>query len=70
MSRVSRRQATSRLGQKLWSEESGEDVVEHGLILSLVSLAVVGGATQLGLSIEAMWENLHRILVSILGSGP
>ena len=34
--------------QRLWEDESGQDLVEYVLILALVTLVVVGALTTLG----------------------
>ncbi|ANU08192.1 Flp family type IVb pilin [Paraurantiacibacter namhicola] len=40
--------------------ERGATVVEYGLILALVFLAVAGGIAELGSSDEGVWTNVEK----------
>ncbi len=59
--------AIARFLQRLAGEEKAENVVEYGLILTLVSLSVFASALQFGLSVEALWDYL---LLSLAGATP
>lgn len=42
----------------LFHEERGATAVEYGLILALIFLAVVGGVTSLGESVQGRWNDI------------
>jgi pilus assembly protein Flp/PilA len=42
----------------LWSREEGQGLVEYGLIISLVSLACIGGLTALGLGLDGLFNSI------------
>ena len=53
--------------KKVFFEERGEDVIEYGLILVLVALAVVAGANLLGVAFNDLYTALASAVVSIPG---
>lgn len=55
--------------ERLSAEEKAEDIVEYGLILSFISLAVLGVAFQVGLSLQAIWQNIGDTVASF-AQGP
>jgi len=55
--------------RSLMADDRGEDAVEYGLVVALVSLATVTAAFQLGLSLDAIWLGLYKIVVSLAGGG-
>ncbi len=57
--------AVTRL-KRMGAEQRGENIAEYGLILSFVSLGVVGAAIAMGVSFEAMWQGLYNVLTSLL----
>jgi pilus assembly protein Flp/PilA len=47
----------------LWADQSGADATEYALLAALIGLAIVGGATSLGI-------NLNNALQSLAGTVP
>lgn len=43
-------------------DESGATAIEYGLIVAVLSLAIVGGVSQVGNSLEAMWNSTANTL--------
>ncbi len=43
-------------------DESGATAIEYGLIVAVLSLAIVGGVSQVGNSLEAMWNSAATTL--------
>lgn len=58
MSNTSVRRSLTAPLERIWIDERGEDIVEYGLVLSLVSLAVLAVAVQVGLSLQAVWQGI------------
>lgn len=44
---------------KLWKEESGQGMVEYGLILALVSVVVIGVLGLIGTNLKARFTNVN-----------
>jgi len=42
--------------KRLWQEEEGQDLVEYGLLLVLVSLGVVAAMGTLASAISGVWQ--------------
>jgi len=42
--------------------ETGATAIEYGLIVAVLSLAIVGGVSQVGNSLEALWTNSANAL--------
>lgn len=53
----------------LMTDDRGEDTVEYGLVVALVSLTTVTAAFQLGLSLDAVWQGLYKVVVNLAGGG-
>lgn len=51
-----------RLIRRLLSDESGATAIEYGLIIALLSLAVVAGVGQVGNEVSDMFANQDREL--------
>lgn len=47
-----------RIGRKLWKDESGQGMVEYGLILALVAVVVIGVLTLLGTNIKSRFQDV------------
>jgi pilus assembly protein Flp/PilA len=41
-----------------WANEDGASAIEYGLLASLIALAIVGGATALGGSLGALFQEV------------
>jgi len=48
--------------RKFWKSEEGATAVEYGLIVSLISVAIIAGATLVGGSLDAMFTNVSNQL--------
>jgi pilus assembly protein Flp/PilA len=48
--------------KKLFQEESGQGMVEYGLIIALVAVVAIGGLTLLGPSIKNLFTNINTEL--------
>ena len=57
-----------RFINRFFQDESGSNALEYGLIVALVSLAVVAGATTAGTALGAMFATLGAKLTAINGS--
>lgn len=54
------------LVRRLWVDESGQGMVEYGLILALVAVVVIGAVTGLGTQVKAKLNDV----VTGLGGTP
>jgi len=54
-----------RIVSRFFSDDSGSNALEYGLIVALVSLAVVTGATAAGTALGDMFSALGSKLTSI-----
>lgn len=45
-----------------WADEDGATAIEYGLLASLIALAIVGGATALGGSINGLFTAVSEAL--------
>ena len=54
-----------RLFERLVDDRSGSNALEYGLIVALVSLAVVGGATLAGTDLNALFNAVAAQLSSV-----
>jgi pilus assembly protein Flp/PilA len=50
--------------KNFFSDESGASAVEYGLLVTLIALAIIGGATALGGSLDALFNNAAGRLVA------
>lgn len=41
--------------REFWSDESGTTAIEYSVIATLVSIAVIGGVTQIGRNIQKLF---------------
>jgi pilus assembly protein Flp/PilA len=48
--------------KSFWTNEDGATAIEYGLLASLIALAIVGGATALGGSIDALFQRVSTTL--------
>ena len=53
---------------RFFSDESGSNALEYGLIVALVSLAVVTGATAAGTALGSMFSAIGTKLQTLTGS--
>jgi pilus assembly protein Flp/PilA len=51
-----------QLIQRFLADRSGATAIEYGLIIAVLSLVIVGGVSQAGNAIEAMFSNQDRAL--------
>ena len=49
-----------------WADEEGATAIEYGLLASLIALAIVGGATALGGSINDLFNSVSTTLDGVL----
>jgi pilus assembly protein Flp/PilA len=49
--------------RKLWSDESGQDLVEYALLAALLSLAAVAAMMTMGDKISALFGSLDTAIV-------
>jgi pilus assembly protein Flp/PilA len=49
-----------------WADEDGATAIEYGLLASLIALAIVGGATALGESIDGLFTTVSETLDGVL----
>ncbi|WP_099865976.1 Flp family type IVb pilin [Pararhizobium haloflavum] len=47
---------------RFMKDESGATAIEYGLIAALISVAIIGGATTLGGSLNTQFENISSFL--------
>jgi pilus assembly protein Flp/PilA len=59
-----------RFINRFFQDESGSNALEYGLIVALVSLAVVGGATAAGNALGAMFLKLGTELTVVTTNIP
>ncbi|HEU4964605.1 MAG TPA: Flp family type IVb pilin [Bacilli bacterium] len=45
--------------KRLWKEESGQGLVEYGLIIGLVAVVVIGALTLMGTSIDGLFDEVN-----------
>lgn len=55
--------------KQLMMDESGATAVEYGLIVALITLAVVGAMGTLGQSVSDMWAGGASEIDRVLGDG-
>ena len=44
--------------KRFWSQRSGATAIEYGLIAGLISIAIVGGVTGTGFSVQNLYGNV------------
>ena len=45
-----------------WTDESGQDLAEYALLISLIALVVIGAVTLLGTQINTVFTNITNAL--------
>lgn len=55
--------------EKFFEDESGATAIEYGLIAALVSVAAIGALETMGISLDAMFQEVSRILTGAIGGG-
>jgi pilus assembly protein Flp/PilA len=45
-----------------WADEDGATAIEYGLLASLIALAIIGGATALGGSLDTLFNSIATTL--------
>jgi pilus assembly protein Flp/PilA len=53
-----------------WADEDGASAIEYGLLASLIALAIVGGATALGGSLNTLFESISDTLAPVAAPTP
>ncbi|WCT72262.1 Flp family type IVb pilin [Sphingomonas naphthae] len=53
-----------RKDERIARDEKGATAIEYGLIVALIVLALVGGASSLGTSSGGMWGNMTDKVVN------
>ena len=48
--------------KNFWKDESGASAVEYGLIVTLVALAIIAGATLLGQKVNTVYDNAQKAM--------
>ena len=48
---------------RFWKDERGTSAVEYGLIVTILSLVIIGGVGAAGNSLEYLWSNNNSKLV-------
>lgn len=48
--------------KNIWNDESGQGMVEYGLILALVSIVAITALTDVGAKIKGVFENVESKL--------
>ena len=56
----------SQFFKTFWADEEGATAIEYGLLASLIALAIVGGATALGGSINDLFNTVSTTLDGVL----
>jgi pilus assembly protein Flp/PilA len=56
----------SQFFKTFWADEEGATAIEYGLLASLIALAIVGGATALGGSINDLFNSVSTTLDGVL----
>jgi pilus assembly protein Flp/PilA len=52
----------SKFMKRFLKDESGATAIEYGLIAALIALAIMGGATALGNSIDSKFQSISTTL--------
>lgn len=52
----------TKIFARLMKDESGATAIEYGLIAALISVALIGGASALGTSLNTQFQNLSGYL--------
>jgi pilus assembly protein Flp/PilA len=60
----------SKLFARFLKNESGATAIEYGLIAALIAVAIIGGATMLGGSLNTKFEDISTTVSSAGGAAP
>ena len=52
------------LMERLWSQESGQDLAEYALLLVLIAMVSISAMAGLAAAINSVWSNAARNLIS------
>jgi pilus assembly protein Flp/PilA len=52
------------VAERLAKDESGSNALEYGLIVGLISLAIIAGATAAGLALSGMLQTLANTITA------
>lgn len=50
------------LWTRFWADDSGQDLAEYALLISLIALVVIGAVTLLGTQINTVFTNITNAL--------
>ncbi|MGE0405622.1 MAG: Flp family type IVb pilin [Candidatus Korobacteraceae bacterium] len=50
--------------RNVWADDCGQDLAEYGLLVALIALAVIGGITAFGSSMNTWFSGLFNTLTS------
>ena len=53
-----------RVVKTFWQDQRGATAIEYGLIAALVSVAVIAGASVLGVNISGLFSNIANCLLN------
>ena len=53
----------------LWRDETGATAIEYALVAALISVAVIAGASALGVNIGAVFDSISATITAAIGSG-
>ncbi len=54
----------TKMMQRFWKEEEGQDLVEYSLLLAFIALAAVGLLSGTRTTISGLWSNINSTLAS------
>ena len=46
--------------ERLWRDDSGQDLTEYALLVALIALVSIGAMTTLAVAINAVWSNVAK----------
>ena len=53
----------------LWRDETGATAIEYALVAALISVAVIAGASALGVNIGAVFDSISATITAAIGGG-
>lgn len=53
----------------LWRDETGATAIEYALVAALISVAVIAGASALGVNIGAVFDSISASITAAVGGG-
>jgi len=57
-----------RFAQHFWTDESGQDIAEYGLLLALIALAAIAAVTALGTAVAGFWNSQAEAVADLPGA--